>query len=209
MYKSCQCPCCPALLAGCRGVAVPPAPRRGSGERWGTCPAWPCPLLPAPEQERGSWRAARAEPASPHCLQTASGWREPQGRPLAKRGCEVSRHPTAQSWESWCMCGLTGTRTQHLPSERGKGTWLPAPGKLRHSEGCLLTRGRCLAELRPSPEHQTKAEEDSEPHLSVRSCLLWGPWLPPMPSARVVAAPALVKGEACIPLLAAPVGTGG
>lgn len=125
------------------------------------------------------------------------------------RGAEVSHHPTAQSGESWCTCGLTGTRTQHLPSERGKGTWLPAPGKLRHSEGCLLTRGRCLAELRPSPEHQTKAEEDSEPHLSVRSCLLWGPGLPPMPSARVVAAPALVKGEACIPLLAAPVGTGG
>lgn len=39
-------------------------------------------------------------------------------------------------------------------------------GNLRHREGHLLTRGLCLAELRrTSSEHQTKAEEDSEPHL--------------------------------------------
>lgn len=102
-------------------------------------------------------------------------------------------------------------RDTHTASafREGKGDVAASPGETEAQQGVFLTRGRCLAELRPSPEHQTKAEEDSEPHLSVRSCLLWGPGLPPMPSARVVAAPALVKGEACIPLLAAPVGTGG
>lgn len=143
--------------------------------------------------------------ASP-CREGLGGSNEPHpprktGRAGEGRGCTRTH--------SICLWG-GGTGYGHHP---------PVLGKLRHSEGRSLTRGLCLAELRQGPALSTRLKQrKTASHVCVPSSagsarLGWhhpacseGPRLFP-PPAGAAAAPALVKGEACTPLLAALVGT--
>lgn len=90
------------------------------------------------------------------------------------------------------QAGLNGEAHSICLQGQGRGHGHQPQGQLRHGEGLLIiTRGGCLAELRAGSEHQTEAEEDSEPGL--RAELRTG--APILPAGGAGAAPPSSRGS--------------
>lgn len=236
MYKSRRCPpapaCCPAPgptapspPRGVWGVPGLPAPRRGTGHPPCTAPASPAHSPPAPGLQgeareggdpNGPQTACGAPAAGGSCGATAPAC-QPWGEGL---GGSNEPHPPRKTGRAGEGRGCTRTHSICLwGGGTGYGRHPPVLGKLRHSEGHSLTGGLCLAELRQGPALSTRLKQrKTASHVCVPSSagsaqLGWhhpacsgGPGLLP-PPAGAAAAPALAKGEACTPLLAALVGT--
>lgn len=229
--------CCPAPgptapgppwgVGGCWGS-------QPHGGAQGTCPAWPRPLLrtvPLPQ----AWRGEAREGGDPNGTQTACGAPTAGGscgaaaplptppQPLLRGAGGVQMSPIPpQSWGEGRRRQGLHIRTQHLPLGRADGIQPPppSPGKTEAQQGAFANqRSLCLAEQRQGPALSTRLKQrKTVSHVCVpsstgstqlgqhRPACLGGAWLLP-PLATAAAAPALAKGEACTPLLAAPVAT--
>lgn len=189
-----------------------------------SCPQPSCPRPGGGKPEKGVIPMAPKLPVGHLLLAGAVGQPLPTPpQPLLRGAGGVQMSPIPpQSWgEGRCRQGLH-TRTQRLPLGRGDGIRPPppSPGETEAQRGAFANqRSLCLAEQRQGPALSTRLKQrKTASHVCVpnstgstqlgqhRPACSGGAWLLP-PLATAAAAPALAKGEACTPLLAAPVAT--